>query len=226
MGVLGAEPVARYDGWMSIFTRAELDGLYTPEHSELIADARSADGLIEQAWNSSSASTVVEKMLDVDVETYLPGDLLVKMDVATMAHSLEVRSPLLDHVLMEQVAGVPSQFKLRPGVPKLLLKEAVRPWLPDAVIDREKMGFGVPLASWFRGSLRQLPETILLDPVAVDRGIFRPDRVRRLIDQHLSGTRDNASRIWALIQLELWFRTYIDQLSLVPLSLHLSTTAA
>jgi asparagine synthase (glutamine-hydrolysing) len=218
-GAVAAEPATRYEQWMSIFSRSELDRIYAPGHQARITDVAASDGLIVGAWESARASTSVERMLAVDLETYLPGDLLVKMDVATMAHSLEVRSPFLDHVLMEQVASLPGDFKLGRGAPKRLLKEAVRPWLPDAVIDRRKMGFGVPLADWFRGSLRALPETILLDPRATERGIFSPDRVRRLIEDHRAGASDNASRLWALIQLELWFETYIDQLSSEPITL-------
>ena len=115
-------------------------------------------------------------MLDVDVQTYLPDDLLVKMDIATMAHSLEVRSPLLDHVLMERVARLPDQLKLSGRTTKALLKEAMRPWLPDAVIDRPKMGFAVPIASWFRGSLARLPEEVLLDPARQTAASFARSR--------------------------------------------------
>lgn len=226
VGSLAQGPAERYDSWMSIFSRSELDAIYTAEHRERLVDTRPTDDMIWQAWSSSEATTDIESMLAVDVNTYLPGDLLVKMDIATMAHSLEVRSPFLDHVFMEQAAAFPDTFKLSSGVPKRLLKEAVRPWLPDAVIDRPKMGFGVPIASWFRGHLRELPEAVLLDRLSIDRGIFRPEGVRRLIDEHVSGSADNSSRIWALLQLELWYRTYIDRLAQEPLSLDLSGVAA
>jgi asparagine synthase (glutamine-hydrolysing) len=165
-------------------------------------------------------------MLDVDVQTYLPGDLLVKMDIATMAYSLEVRSPFLDHILMERVARLPGRLKLSGRGAKHLLKEAVRPWLPAEIIDRPKMGFGVPIAHWFRGPLRQLPEEVLLDPMATTRGIFRSDRVRQLIDDHHCGAADNSSKLWALIALELWFRTYIDAFESVPVTLAVEAARA
>ena len=212
------EPWERYDRWMSYFTRPELDLLYTAEFAGA-GVVHPADSLISDRWHQSSASDSVGRMLDVDIQTYLPGDLLVKMDIATMASSLEVRSPLLDQVLMERAAALPSNLKIRGRVSKAVLKHAVGPWLPAAVIDRPKMGFGVPIASWFRNRLAHVPDQLLLDPVATERGIFRPDGVRKLIDDHRSGRADNASRLWALLQLELWFRTYIDTFSMAPLSL-------
>lgn len=222
LSALALSPAERYDGWMSYFTRAELDELYEPDFARQLPASRTADSLIVGSWLGSGAPDPVEVMLDVDVQTYLPGDLLVKMDIATMAHSLEVRSPFLDHVFMERVARLPSDLKLRRGVPKALLKEAVRPWLPDAVIDRKKMGFGVPIASWFRGRLEHLPDEVLLDPIAVARGLFRPQAVRRLVADHRSGARDNANKLWSLLQLELWFRTFVDTREHEPVSLNVT----
>jgi asparagine synthase (glutamine-hydrolysing) len=203
-------PSSRYDQWVSYFTRAELNQLYEPAYADRLPPNPSANRLLSVPWNQTGAPDPISRLLDVDVQTYLPGDLLVKMDIATMAHSLEVRSPFLDHVLMERVARLPGSMKLRRGKLKFLLKEATRPWLPDSVIDRPKMGFGVPIASWLRGSLRSLPEDVLLDPAAVDRGMFKPAQVRRLIDDHRTGARDNSSKLWSLLMLELWHRTYID----------------
>jgi len=219
LSAIAAQPWERYDRWMSYFTRAELDRLYDPGFASAMRLTNTADTLIADAWAKTTATNTIDVMLDVDVQTYLPGDLLVKMDIATMAHSLEVRSPFLDHVLMERAARLPGELKLRRGVPKALLKEAVRPWLPDAVIDRPKMGFGVPIASWFRGPLRSLPEQVLLDPAAVRRGIFRPEAVRQLIDEHRAGNVDHSSKLWSLLSLELWFRTYVDASKPAPLIL-------
>ena len=167
----------------------------------------------------------MDRLLDVDINTYLPGDLLVKMDIASMAHSLEVRSPLLDHEFMELCAGFPGAWKLQRGTTKKLFKDALRPWLPDSLLDRPKQGFGVPIDSWLRGPLRDLPADVLLDPVAVGRGMFRPEYVRGMIDDHLSGARNNAYRIWALMQLELWQRTFVDSLAPGPLELGVALVA-
>jgi asparagine synthase (glutamine-hydrolysing) len=210
LSALDTAPWQRYDRWMSYFTRAELVDLYEPAFAADLPVPAPADELIAEPWRRSSARDTVGVMLDVDIQTYLPGDLLVKMDIATMAHSLEVRSPFLDHILMERVARLPSELKLHGRTGKALLKEAVRPWLPDAVIGRKKMGFGVPIASWFRGSLAALPAEVLLDPRATGRGVFRPGGIRRLIDDHRSGAEDNSAKLWSLLQLELWFQTYVD----------------
>jgi asparagine synthase (glutamine-hydrolysing) len=153
-------------------------------------------------------------MLHTDVEHYLPGDLLVKMDIATMASSLEARSPFLDHKLMEFAARLPSQLKLRRSgarlTSKYLMKAAARGVLPDEVLDRPKMGFGVPIAAWLRGDLHELTRDALTDRVARQRGFFEPAAVQRLLDEHDSGV-DHSPRIWGLLQFELWCRAYLDQ---------------
>ena len=128
-----------------------------------------------------------------------------------MAHSLEARSPLLDHDFMEMAASLPANGKLARRSTKRLFKDAVRDWLPPDVVDRPKMGFSVPLATWFRGQLRDLPREILLDGTATGRGLFRPREVERMIEAHRANSgKDYSNQLWALIQLEMWFRSYID----------------
>ncbi len=207
---LGADPCQRYRDWMSFFRNTEAEAVFTREFSELLGADPLAGRWLADPWNASDATNVVDRLLDVDTNTYLPADLLVKMDIATMAHSLEVRSPFLDHVLLERAAAIPASQKLAGTSGKHVLKEAVRPWLPDELIDRPKMGFGVPIGAWFRGPLSALPGEILLDPRATARGILRTDRVRGLIEEHRTGVRDHAGKIWALLQLELWMRMFID----------------
>jgi asparagine synthase (glutamine-hydrolysing) len=211
----------RYAMSMAYFTEWERERLYTPEFREQLGD-RTAPRVIRDPWLGSDAEDPVNRLLDVDVNTYLAGDLLVKMDIASMAHSLEVRSPLLDHELMELCAQLPGDWKLRNGVTKKLFKDALRPWLPDRLLERPKWGFAVPIDSWLRGPLRHLPTHVLLDPRSTGRGFFREDYVRSLIDTHVTGRRDNAFRIWALIQLELWLRTFVDGKVAAPLSLDLA----
>jgi asparagine synthase (glutamine-hydrolysing) len=152
----------------------------------------------------------------VDVHTYLPGDLLVKVDIATMAHSLEARSPLLDQRVMEFAASLPPSYKLRRGTSKAVLKAAFRGTLPDEVIDRPKKGFAVPLRSWFRNELRDMPREVLLDQRARERGWFREEAVERLIAEHQDGRADHSHRLWSLLQLEVWHREVVD--SVVPVS--------
>jgi asparagine synthase (glutamine-hydrolysing) len=190
------------------FDEAARAELYEPEFM------RAVDGrwisVLRDPYLASDAGSVLERLLDVDVQTYLPDDLLVKMDVATMAHSLEARSPLLDPVMMELAASLPLRMKVEGGITKRIFRRAVREWLPEETMSRAKMGFRVPFGEWLRGSLRQLPGDVLLDPRALERGLFREERLRKLVDEHLDGTDDHAYRIWTLLQLELWFRTYID----------------
>jgi asparagine synthase (glutamine-hydrolysing) len=217
------EPVDRHRVWMSYLSRGELDRLYTPEFADGL-DTSFATSVLECAYADSDADNELERLLDTDVNTYLPGQLLVKVDIATMASSLEVRSPLLDHRLMETAASLSVADKVHGNTTKRIFKDALRAWLPDHILDRRKTGFGVPLASWFRGDLRDLPREVLLDERAVGRGIFRADALAGLIDDHLAGRQDNSHRLWTLIQLELWLRTYIDRVDIAePLSLALGS---
>jgi asparagine synthase (glutamine-hydrolysing) len=149
-------------------------------------------------------------MMETDVQMYLPGALLVKMDIATMAYSVEARSPFLDHELMQFAAAVPAELKLAGMSSKRILKHALKRWLPPEILERRKMGFGVPLANWFRSDLRELPEQILLDPVAIGRGYFRRAEIERLIRDHQQGTADRSTQIWALLQLEMWHREVVE----------------
>jgi asparagine synthase (glutamine-hydrolysing) len=149
-------------------------------------------------------------MLSTDVETYLPDDLLVKMDVATMAHSLEGRSPFLDHKLMEFAARLPSSMKRGRAGSKLLLKSALRGILPDNILDRPKMGFGVPLASWLRSSLRVLFEDTVLSNRALQRGYFNGSAIRTMFEDTLGGNDAHQFVLWDLLMLELWHRSFID----------------
>jgi asparagine synthase (glutamine-hydrolysing) len=195
------------------------DELYTPELRDKLAreDSPAPAEVVAEILARSDGETRVEQLLDVDVQTYLPGDLLVKVDIASMAHSLELRSPLLDHELMETAAGLPSSSKLDGRNGKRVLKDVVRQWVPDEVLDRPKMGFSVPMGDWLRGPLRQLPGEILLDSRARDRGLFDEAVVRRLIEEHKANRADHYKPLWTLLQLELWFRTFIDQSAPEPL---------
>jgi asparagine synthase (glutamine-hydrolysing) len=194
------------------FSEPQRAALYTKEFKAELAQLGplSAPHVISRALETSNATTPLERFMDADVNTYLPSDLLVKMDIATMTHSLEVRSPLLDHVFVELAASLPATLKLRGRTTKVALKDALRQWVPDHILDRTKMGFSVPLADWFRGKLRGLPEEVLLDTRSLQRGLFREQAVRALIDRHLDCRADNSRKLWALLQLELWFRSYVD----------------
>lgn len=143
----------------------------------------------------------------LDLKTYLPGDILTKVDRASMAHALEVRVPILDHKLVEWTSGLPGNMKLRGGEGKYLLKKAMEPYLTKEVLYRRKQGFGVPVATWFRGPLRQRLESAVLGESVADCGLFNMDLLRTLVDQHTSGRRDHSAALWAM----LMFAGFLEQ---------------
>jgi asparagine synthase (glutamine-hydrolysing) len=203
-------PVARYARWLFIFDHDGKAALYADEFAAQVASVDSLDVLAE-AYARSDAPDFVEATLDADLQLFLPDDLLVKMDIASMACSLEVRSPLLDHRVVEFAARLPRRMKLRGLVQKHLLRRVMRGVLPEAVLSRKKMGFGVPIDHWLRGELREMAYDVLLDRRALARGYFRVEAVRRLLDEHVSGRAFHHHRLWSLLMLELWHRTFVDQ---------------
>ena len=206
---LGLPGERRYARWMSHF-QPEIKAELCTEDFRRAAGSQDSEERLVAAFRASSAPDVVDATLDVDVQTYLPDDLLVKVDIATMAHSLEGRSPFLDHELMQFCASLPSSMKLRGRVKKYLLKRAVADLVPPEVIARPKMGFGVPLARWFREELREMTHDVLLGRRARERGYFRPGVVERLIDEHVRGVRPWHFQLWNLLMFELWHQTFID----------------
>jgi asparagine synthase (glutamine-hydrolysing) len=147
----------------------------------------------------------------LDLETYLPGDLLLKADLASMAHSLELRSPLLDHDVVQLGLALPRSLKVHGRVGKVALRRAFAAELPSEVAGRGKTGFGVPLRRWFRVDLRELARETL----AGDRAWFRPAEVRRLLDEHEQGHTDHGHRLWCLLMLELWIQHHVEAPALV-----------
>jgi len=145
----------------------------------------------------------------LDYKTYLVGDINTKVDRASMAHSLEVREPLMDHVLLEWLATLPSDLKLRNGEGKYLLKKSLEPWLPREVLYRPKMGFAVPLARWIRGPLRGRVSAVLAGERLADTGYFDPAHLRRLGHEHFTGTRDHSQAIWALLMFDAFLRRVV-----------------
>jgi asparagine synthase (glutamine-hydrolysing) len=145
-----------------------------------------------------------------DAMTYLPGDILTKVDIATMANSLEGRSPLLDHELVEWALRLPEGLSSTLSEGKLVLKALARRHLPASVIDRPKMGFAIPIDRWFAGELQPMARDTLLSQRGRQRGLFDPARVERLISDHASGRESHGYRLWALLCLELWFKEMVD----------------
>lgn len=199
----------RYFRWMSTFDRDAKHKLYTAGFSSSI---RSADPFefVNRWFARSNGSGNLDSNLLADQMTYLPNDLLVKVDIATMANSLEARSPFLDHRLIEFAASIPESLKMRRFETKSLLKKVAARLVPADVVYRRKMGFGVPVGNWFRGEMRPFVRELLLAEKAMNRGIARPEVIRRYVDDHTDGKRDHAFQIWTLLMLELWFQRFID----------------
>ncbi|MGH7369342.1 MAG: asparagine synthetase B family protein, partial [Candidatus Methylomirabilaceae bacterium] len=151
--------------------------------------------------------------LDVDVRTYLPNDLLVKVDITSMANSIEVRSPFLDHPLMEFAASLPASLKIRGLEKKYLVKQSMADLLPAEIMNRPKQGFSVPLERWFRHELRDMAWDVLLDPRSLARGYFKGDALKKMLDEHARGLRQRHHQLWSLLMLELWHRAFIDSAS-------------
>lgn len=198
-----------YSGRMLYTSRGLRDELYAPEFAAAVETAF-AENFLADAWHDSTASSAVDRMLDVDIATYLPGDLLVKMDIASMASSLEARSPFLDHRLMEMAARLPPSAKVRGLTTKAALKDAVATLVPEDLLRRPKQGFSVPLADWMRGRLGGVARDVLLDRRTRERDSFRPHVVERLLDEHAAERADRSSALWALLVLELWHRRFVD----------------
>jgi asparagine synthase (glutamine-hydrolysing) len=206
---LSQDQARNYAEQIKIFNAKEKENIYTEEFSKYVEGIDPMDFLINK-FEESDTENLLDSLLYVDMNSYLPEDLLVKMDIATMANSLEARVPFLDHKFMEFVAGIPSQLKLRGSKTKLILKAAFKDFLPDAIFKRRKMGFGVPISRWFRNELKNYVYEILLDPRTLNRGYFKREGIERLLNDHIELRYDHSARIWALLFLEIWFRVFID----------------
>ena len=204
----------RYVRWICGFDNEMKNDLYSAAFAEKTAAIDSVD-LIVNWYAKADASAFLDKTLFVDIMSYLPDDLLVKVDIASMANSLEARSPFLDHKLMEFAAALPPHLKLNGIQSKYLLKKAFSSVLPRSVLYRKKMGFGVPIDRWLRNELKELTYQILLEKRTVERGLFKEQAVRMLIDEHMLKRADNSYRIWALLFMEVWYRMFIDKRSVL-----------
>ena len=204
-----SEAESPYYHMVTIFPADDRHRLYSPWMKGIIG-TRDPWDYFRQCLARTDARDDVDRLLALDVGTYLPEDLLAKVDIATMMHGLESRSPFLDHVLMETVARFDSSFKFSPTTLKRLLKDMLIPVLGRELIARPKMGFGVPIGRWFRTELKDYVRDVLLDPRSLDRGYFDPAAIEALIHEHVSGARDQGYRLYALLMLELWHREVLE----------------
>ncbi|MGD9693873.1 MAG: asparagine synthase (glutamine-hydrolyzing) [Phycisphaerales bacterium] len=200
-------PVERYLRWMSVADAETKWARTTPEFRTLATAAEDRDVLTP--WLSDDRLDIIDRCLRCDTHVYLPDDLLTKVDIASMAVSLEVRAPFLDHEVLELAASLPASFKWHRGG-KHVLKQALAGIVPHENLHRRKMGFGVPVGAWLRGPLRQFSREHLLSDTARGRWLFPPAVVRGVLDEHDQGRADHSFQIWTWLMLELWFQRFVD----------------
>ena len=200
----------RYFRWMSTFNRDAKRDLYTKEFTSSVA-GQNASHFLDDWFARANGTGTLDATLLTDQMTYLPNDLLVKVDIASMANSLEARSPFLDHNLIEFAASLPESMKMSRFETKSLLKKVAARLVPREVVYRKKMGFGVPVGKWFRGEMKDFVRDVLLSEKSLKRGIVRPEMIQRYVDEHTSAARDHSFQLWTLLMLELWFQRFIDQ---------------
>ena len=201
--------VERYMRWISVLDETAKEDLYTSDFRREM-EGHEAAAFIAPWFAHANGAGLVDASLLADTMTYLPNDLLVKVDIASMAVSLEARSPFLDHHVIEFAASLPENLKLRGLTTKYLLKRVLAKLLPAENLSRRKMGFGVPIGHWLRGEMQPFLRETLLAEKALGRGFFKPEAVTRMVDEHTRGARDHAHQLWTLLMLELWFERFID----------------
>jgi asparagine synthase (glutamine-hydrolysing) len=208
----------RYLDAIRFFGRDEKRALLAPEVFDHIDDP-DPEARLSRHFDRYAGLPWTSQMMRFDAETYLPDDVLTKVDRMSMAHSIESRVPLLDNQVVAFASSLPAAFKIRNGRRKHVLKEVAATLLPREILDRRKQGFGVPLGIWFRGNLRELFADTLLSPASLTRGYFQPAFVRDMVAEHLSGRRDHTLRLWQLVVFERWHRRYVGESSAAPRAL-------
>lgn len=200
----------RYLRWTSAFSVADKERLYTPAF-------RVATGFpghthpVEEWFCRTQRMNIIDACTLTDTMTYLPDDLLVKVDISSMANSLEARSPFLDHHLMEWAATLPARLKVKGKTTKHILRAALADLVPAENMHRPKMGFGVPVGRWFHGPLKPMLHDTVLSERALARGYFEPATVRSLVQEHLDLRHDHTYKLWSLLMLELWHQEFVDR---------------
>jgi asparagine synthase (glutamine-hydrolysing) len=197
-------PAERHQIWFGMFNPTELDQLFAPDWAGPHPPSSDIFSPLDRVLEGARFDETVSEMLYLDFRLYLEDNLLVKVDRASMACSLELRTPFLDHRLIEFAEGLPGRLKVRRFQLKYILKKAVERWLPKEIVYRQKRGFSVPIASWMRNELRPLVDETLSEDKLRRKGIFNPAFVRRLLNEHWSGKADHRKPLWTLFSFQLW----------------------
>jgi len=203
---LSRDLVAGYFHGVSIMPDRQRAALFSPGFQRELQGYRAIEVMRGHARQSPTADPL-SLIQYLDFKTYLPGDILTKVDRASMAHSLEVRVPLLDHKLVEWISGLPPALKLRGAEGKYIFKNSLRPYLPNEILYRRKKGFSVPLAAWLRGPLRTLLRQTVLDPIMLDTGLFNSGYLHHLLDMHDTRRKDYSAALWSLLMFALFLKT-------------------
>jgi asparagine synthase (glutamine-hydrolysing) len=204
------DPFDRYVDSISVFSALNKPSLYTAEFRRQLNGRESMSAHFRNLAASVSTGEALDGMLYLDSKTYLPGDILTKVDRMSMAVSLEARVPLLDHHLIEFVARLPARMKMKGLKTKHIFKRAVRDFVPAEILDRPKQGFGVPIQQWINDQLRERIRETLSERRTRERGLIDERYVRRLLDEHERQRRDHSGQLWALFMLEQWQRVFMD----------------
>jgi asparagine synthase (glutamine-hydrolysing) len=207
---LARDAVEAYFHTMSLIREPMRSKLYSDAFKSELGDYSAIQVFRDHAANASTDDPLA-LIQYIDTHTYLVGDINTKVDRASMAHSLEVREPLMDHKLVEWLATLPSSLKMRGRDSKFLLKKAMEPHLPRDIMYRPKMGFAVPLERWFRGPLRQRVRAVLLEGRIAESGMFNPATIHQILEQHDSRARDHSMPIWTLLMFDAFLRCVVDE---------------
>ena len=204
---LGQPTARRYLNWLQIFPESLRASIYT---DDFLASLPGDDPFefLDSVWARSQGRDVVTRASISDILSYLPCDLCTKVDIASMAHSLEVRQPLLDHRVVEFAASLPVHFKFRGRRGKLLLRDTFGSMIPKSIFTRKKMGFGIPIGGWFRNELKPMVHDTLLSDDARIAPYFRRDAVEELVRSHETSEQNHGYRLWNLLILEKWLRRW------------------
>ena len=199
----------RYRGLMEYQPEVVRQTVWT---SDALVHARPhlTDSGFLSVWSSLDTPSSLDRMRAMDMATYLPDDLLVKVDIASMAHSLEVRSPFLDQEVLALAARIPGNLLIKGRTTKWILRQLAYRLVPRALVDRPKTGFGIPQAAWLRGPLQEMSRDLLLDATARNRGWFRPDATEALLDEHAAGANRDLY-LWPMLMIEIWARRWLDR---------------
>jgi len=199
---LESSPLQRYLEWIDIFSEVEKERVLSSE--VLAARKTSPISFLVPYYERATSLDIVSKVAFMDLHTYLPCDILAKVDIASMAYSLECRSPFLDHKLVEWTVSLPASMKMRHLQTKRALRKAFGHLLPPCVLRRQKKGFGVPLAQWFRTDLREYVQDVLVHGICIQEGLLEKKGISNLVKEHSQGNRDHGYRLWSLLVLEEW----------------------